>query len=86
MKNQNIAKTRSDRPSGRQASQQPEHTDKKSVAPESLHQGQGPDFISQDKRIQEQNEGIQNLKKKPLSRRGPHQQAESQKNARQEGE
>lgn len=56
-------KIRSDRPSGRQAAEQPEHLGSDAPAPESLHQGQGPDFISQDKRIQEENQGVGQLDK-----------------------
>jgi hypothetical protein len=61
MRNQKNGKTRSDRPSGRQASEQPEHTS--NPATESLHQGQGPDLISQDKRVQEENPGVNQLNK-----------------------
>jgi hypothetical protein len=63
MKNQNKGKSRSDKPSGRQAAEQPEHSGTEEPAAESLHQGQGPDLISQDKRIQEENPGIRQLNK-----------------------
>ena len=63
MRNQNKGKTRSDKPSGRQAAEQPEHSGTAEPTAESLHQGQGPDFISQDKRIQEENPGIRQLDK-----------------------
>jgi hypothetical protein len=53
-------KHRSDRPSGRQASEQPEHSGSAPSA-ESLHQGQGPDLISQDKRMQGKNQGVRQL-------------------------
>jgi hypothetical protein len=63
MKNRNGGKNRSDRPSGRQASEQPEHSGTPKTAPESLHQGQGPDLISQDKRMQKKNPGVKDLDK-----------------------
>lgn len=63
MKNQSKGKTRSDRPSGRQASEQPEHSGSAEPASESLHQGQGPDLISQDKRMQEKNPGVGEIDK-----------------------
>ena len=62
MKKQNSGKRRSDRPSGRQTSQ-PEHATSGEASPESLHQGQGPDFVSQDKRMQEKNKGVRELDK-----------------------
>ena len=54
-------KHRSDRPSGRQASEQPEHSGSSAPAAESLHQGQGPDLISQDQRMQRKNQGVRQL-------------------------
>ncbi len=51
---------RSDRPSGRQAPLQPEHNGEQDAA--SLHQGQGPDFQTQDETLQEQNEGVEDFK------------------------
>jgi hypothetical protein len=63
MKNRNSGKNRTDRPSGRQASEQPEHKGNSTPAAESLHQGQGPDLISQDKRMQEKNQGVKPLNK-----------------------
>ena len=63
MGNRNGGKNRSDRPSGRQASQQPEHSGGSKPATESLHQGQGPDLISQDKRVQKKNPGITQINK-----------------------
>jgi hypothetical protein len=62
MKKQNSGKRRSDRPSGRQTSQ-PDNTTGGETSPESLHQGQGPDFVSQDKRMQEKNKGVRELDK-----------------------
>lgn len=76
MRSRNNGKPRSDRPSGRQAMEQPEHAGNPETAPESLHQGQGPDLISQDKRVQEENQGIRQLDKSPgIQQAGkPHQQ------------
>ena len=77
MKDKSKGKTRTDRPSGRQASEQPEHANPSPPATESLHQGQGPDFQTQDPRIQERNEGIDKLErpqKKSQTKNGPHQQ------------
>lgn len=77
MKNRDQHKSRSDRPSGRQASELPEHGGGSGPATESLHQGQGPDFLTQNRRMQERNKGVQQLDKdNPESRgqRGPHQQ------------
>ncbi len=65
MDNQNMDNHRSDRPSGRQAAEQPEHSGSESPSTESLHQGQGPDLISQDQRVQKKNKGIQELDKGP---------------------
>jgi hypothetical protein len=53
---------RSDRPSGRQAAVQPEHSGKEDRDVSTLHQGQGPDFMTQDSKAQKQNEGVQQLK------------------------
>jgi hypothetical protein len=75
MKNQDIGKRRSDRPSGRQASEQPEHAGNAEPATETLHQGQGPDLISQDPHIQRRNKGVQQLSDDPRSQgRTVHQQ------------
>jgi hypothetical protein len=63
MRNKANGKARSDRPSGRQASEQPEHNGNTGPAPESLHQGQGPDLITQDSRMQEKNKGMEPLDK-----------------------
>ena len=52
---------RGDVPSGRQAAEQPEHTGKENISPESLHQGQGPDFQTQDKNLRDKNEGVEGL-------------------------
>jgi hypothetical protein len=52
---------RGDHPSGRQAAKQPEHTGKENTAPESLHQGQAPDFQTQDKTVREENPGVKGL-------------------------
>jgi hypothetical protein len=38
-----------------------EHTGKENTAPESLHQGQGPDFQTQDKTVREENPGVKGL-------------------------
>jgi hypothetical protein len=53
-------KTRSDRPSGRQASEMPEHDDKEGRAPSTLHQGNGPEFQTQAKNLKEKNKGLDN--------------------------
>lgn len=52
---------RGDVPSGRQAAEQPEHTGTENTSPESLHQGQGPDFQTQDKTTRAKNAGIKDL-------------------------
>jgi hypothetical protein len=49
---------RGDIPSGRQAA---EHSGKENTSPESLHQGQGPDFQTQDKTVREENPGVKGL-------------------------
>jgi hypothetical protein len=54
---------RGDVPSGRQAAEQPEHTGKENISPESLHQGQGPDFQTQDKNQKEKNLGVKDIMK-----------------------
>jgi hypothetical protein len=54
---------RGDVPSGRQAAEQPEHTGKENTSPESLHQGQGPDFQTQDKTASAKNAGVKDLTK-----------------------
>ena len=75
MKKRNGGKSRSDRPSGRQASDLPEHSGKASPAKESLHQGQGPDSLTQDSRMREQNEGVTEREDAAsLETRKPHQQ------------
>lgn len=75
MKHRDNAKSRSDRPSGRQASELPEHDGQSGPATESLHQGQGPDFLTQNTRMQERNKGVQQLDdRKSRTQRGPHQQ------------
>ena len=51
---------RGDTPTGRQAARQPEH-DVNKTAPESLHQGQGPDFQTQDKTLRKKNKAVQDL-------------------------
>ena len=74
-------KHRSDRPSGRQAAEQPEHSGGSSPAAESLHQGQGPDLISQDKRMQKKNQGVRQLRSDLDAKQAgkPHQQSYEQK-------
>ena len=64
-------KTRSDRPSGRQTMEQPEQASSRKPARSSLHQGQGPDFQTQDDTIAKKNPGLKDLYRKS---RGPHQQ------------
>lgn len=54
---------RGDVPSGRQAAEQPEHSGKENTAPESLHQGQGPDFQTQDKTARKKNAGLKGITK-----------------------
>jgi hypothetical protein len=66
MKNQK-RKVRTDRPSGRQASEQPEHTQKNPPSASSLHQGQGPDFQTQDPNMQEKNPGITQMRRRTPS-------------------
>jgi hypothetical protein len=61
MKNRNSSKIRSDQPSGRQASVQPEHAGGADQSVSSLHQGQGPDFQTQDTTLRENNEAIQQM-------------------------
>ena len=56
-------KLRTDEPSGRQASEQPEHAGNPEINPSTLHQGQGPDFATQDRRIKKKNPGVRQLKK-----------------------
>jgi hypothetical protein len=62
MKNKKNKTVRSDRPSGRQTMERPEHNDE---APDrsSLHQGQGPDFQTQDDTLQKKNPGVTQLEK-----------------------
>jgi hypothetical protein len=68
MKSQTIyskgkAVNRRDHPSGRQASPQPEHSHEDNRrSKESLHQGQGPEFQTQDSVLSEKNEGVKQLK------------------------
>ncbi|HLT74613.1 MAG TPA: hypothetical protein VKZ68_05990 [Ohtaekwangia sp.] len=58
MKNREREKPRSDRPSGRQAPD--DHRKQNSgVEAESLHQGQGPDFPTQERNMQEKNPAIE---------------------------
>lgn len=60
----NKPERRKDAPSGRQAATHPEHDPgKTNQAPSSLHQGQGPDFPTQDPHLQQRNPGVRNLKK-----------------------
>lgn len=64
-------KRRSDRPSGRQAMDLPEHSGKSpEPAVSSLHQGQGPDFPTQEDDVRPMNDGIRQL----YDDVGPHQQ------------
>ena len=55
---------RGDLPSGRQASEQPEHTGKENISPDALHQGQGPDFQTQDENMKHKNGGVQQIVQK----------------------
>ena len=64
-------KTRSDRPSGRQTMEQPEQANSSKPARSSLHQGQGPDFQTQDDTLAENNPALRNVHR---DSRGPHQQ------------
>lgn len=57
MKNRERKQPRSDRPSGRQA-QDKDRKEVSGIDAESLHQGQGPDFPTQDSRIQKKNPAI----------------------------
>ena len=68
MKQTRNEKLRSDKPSGRQAAEQPEHSDK---APDSssLHQGQGPDFPTQDSHVKHENPGIGMERRQPVDRK-----------------
>lgn len=68
MKNTRNEKLRSDKPSGRQAAELPEHSEK---APDSssLHQGQGPDFPTQDSNIKPENPGIGSMGRQPVARK-----------------
>lgn len=52
---------RGDKPSGRQAADEAQQTGHTEQAPSSLHQGQGPDFQTQDKTIREKNKGAKSL-------------------------
>jgi hypothetical protein len=63
MKDQQTRKLRSDRPSARQAAEQPEHS--------SLHQGQGPDFATQDSHLHDQNPGMVSEQRRPVDRKHP---------------
>jgi hypothetical protein len=85
MKNRDQGKIRSDRPSGRQASEQPEHSGGGTPATESLHQGQGPDLISQDKRMQKKNPGVRQIDKNlGFQQAGePHQQPHTDRTGKQ---
>ena len=56
-------KIRSDEPSGRQASEQPEHAGNPDINPSTLHQGQGPDFQTQDERLKKKNPGVKQINK-----------------------
>ena len=56
-------KLRSDKPSGRQASEQPEHAGGPEINPSTLHQGQDPEFQTQDERLKKKNPGVKQLKK-----------------------
>jgi hypothetical protein len=64
---------RGDLPSGRQAAEQPEHAGKENIAPESLHQGQGPDFQTQDENVRNKNEGIEDFTKSTSLPKGKRQ-------------
>jgi hypothetical protein len=68
MKHTRSEKLRSDKPSGRQASEQPEHSEE---APDSstLHQGQGPDFPTQDSHLEKENPGIGLTRRQPAERK-----------------
>jgi hypothetical protein len=68
MKETQKEKLRSDKPSGRQAAEQPEHSEKHPDA-SSLHQGQGPDFPTQDPHIQGENPGLGVIPRRPTERR-----------------
>ncbi|HYF67970.1 MAG TPA: hypothetical protein VD884_07535 [Ohtaekwangia sp.] len=52
---------RGDKPSGRQAADESQHTGHGEQAPSTLHQGQGPDFQTQDQTIRQKNRGAKNL-------------------------
>jgi hypothetical protein len=70
-------KSRTDRPSGRQAMRQPEHEQRESEpAVSALHQGQGPDFKTQDSTIQKRNKAVRDLhyEVEPVQGNKPHQQ------------
>jgi hypothetical protein len=75
MKKESNRKTRSDKPSGRQAAEQPEHAEGSDEAVQPLHQGQGPDFQTQDRRMQDKNKGLKQFDKMNKTPGGtPHQQ------------
>ena len=67
MKHTQNEKLRSDKPSGRQAAEQPEHSDKTPDS-SSLHQGQGPDFPTQDSHIQNENPAFGSVRRQPVER------------------
>lgn len=69
MKNQN--KNKAEEKSTRSTSnnprtnEQPEHTGNAEQAPSSLHQGQGPEFQTQDPTMRKQNEAVKDLNREP---------------------
>ena len=71
MKNTQREKLRSDKPSGRQAAEQPEHSEKYPDT-SSLHQGQGPDFPTQDSHVQTENPGLGVVRRQPRGRKQSH--------------
>jgi len=54
---------RGDAPSGRQASDQPEHEGNADQSSSSLHQGQGPDFQTQDSTLNKKNKGVEQIER-----------------------
>lgn len=68
MKTTQSGKLRPDKPSGRQASEQPEHS-AKDPASSTLHQGQGPDFPTQDSHVQNMNPAIGQIRRQPVERK-----------------
>jgi hypothetical protein len=64
-------KMRSDRPSGRQTMETPEHSSNADPS-SNLHQGQGPEFQTQDKTLKKKNPGLKKqANEQPGSRQRP---------------